>query len=280
MTKLFDIGLPKTRREVLQIAENVATAKEMLKKHTYRLDGGDGFWSVIQECLDATAGVRIDAINEENMKKYFDLLEEVYNELDFKDHPERIYNMDETGMPLDPKVVVPKGQKKVRYRCSGQKSQITVIGCGNATSQTIPPYIIFAAKQLNRLWMKDEVPGSRYAVSDNGRIDQDLFHFWMTEHFLDHAVAARPLQLLLDGHSSHFKPETIRFAQEHGIVVFCLPPHTTHKCQPLDCSFFGPLKVHWRDVIHSFHQKYLTAGINCLFKEAWLRAITPQLLTS
>ena len=58
---------------------------------------------------DATAGVRIDAINEENMKKYFDLLEEVYNELDFKDHPERIYNMDETGMPLDPhppKVVV------------------------------------------------------------------------------------------------------------------------------------------------------------------------------
>ena len=87
LTKLFDIGLPKTRREVLQIAENVATAKEMLKKHTYRLDGGDGFWSVIQECLDATAGVRIDAINEENLNKYFDLLEEVYNELDFKDHP-------------------------------------------------------------------------------------------------------------------------------------------------------------------------------------------------
>ena len=83
---------------------------------------------------DSTADVGIDAINEENMTKYFDLLEEVYNELDFKDHPQRIYNMDETGMPSDPrppKVVVPKGRKKVRYRCSGQKSQITVIGCGN-----------------------------------------------------------------------------------------------------------------------------------------------------
>ena len=83
---------------------------------------------------DSTADVGIDAINEENMTKYFDLLEEVYNELDFKDHPQRIYNMDETGMPLDPrppKVVVPKGRKKVHYRCSGQKSQITVIGCGN-----------------------------------------------------------------------------------------------------------------------------------------------------
>ena len=83
---------------------------------------------------DSTAGVGIDAINEENMTKYFDLLEEVHNELDFKDHPQRIYNMDETGMPSDPrppKVVVPKGRKKVCYRCSGQKSQITVIGCGN-----------------------------------------------------------------------------------------------------------------------------------------------------
>ena len=50
-------------------------------------------------------------------------MEEVYDELDFKNHPERIYNnvMDETGMLLDPhlpKVVVPKGQNKVRYRCS------------------------------------------------------------------------------------------------------------------------------------------------------------------
>ena len=196
---------------------------------------------------DVTAGVCMDAINEDNMRKYFDLLDEVFNELDFKDHPERIYNMDETGMPLDPrppKVVAPKGQKKVRYRCSGQKSQITIIGCGNAIGQTVPPYIIFAAKQLNHLWMKDEVPGSRYAVSDNGRIDPDLFHFWMTEHFLEHAVAGCPLLLLLDGHSFHFKPETIKFAKDHGIVVFCLPPHTTHECQPLDCSFFGLLKVH------------------------------------
>ena len=59
--------------------------------------------------------------------------------------------------------------------------------------------------------MKDEVAGSRYAVSDNGWIDQELFHYLMTDHFLAHAVASRPLLLLLDGHSSHFKPETIQF---------------------------------------------------------------------
>ena len=88
------------------------------------------------------------------MKEYFDLLREVYDEYEFDSHPECIYNMDETGVPLEPhppKVIAKRGQKKVRYRTSGQKAQTTVIGCGSATGQIIPPFIIYAAKQLNPL---------------------------------------------------------------------------------------------------------------------------------
>ena len=62
----------------------------------------------------------------------------------------------------------------------------------------------------------------------------------MQEHFITNAVSHRPLLLLLDGHSSHFQPKTIELAQEKGVVVFCLPPHTTNECQPLDVSFFLP----------------------------------------
>lgn len=42
---------------------------------------------------------------------------------------ECIYNMDETGVPLTPrppKIVARRGQKKVRYRTSGQKAQVVV----------------------------------------------------------------------------------------------------------------------------------------------------------
>ena len=181
------IGLGKTSHEVMRIAEGVAAQKEILKGSKISC----GWWrrfctrnpGVSLRSGDATAGIRIDAVNEENMLQYFSLLREVYDDLDFDGHPERIYNMDETGVPLDPrppKVVAKKGQRKVRYRCSGQKGQITVIGCANATGHTIPPLIIFAAKQLNPNWMKDELPGTSYAVSDNGWIDQDLFHFWLT----------------------------------------------------------------------------------------------------
>jgi len=109
----------------------------------------------------------------------------------FADHPEAIYNMDETGMPLEPrppKVVAQKGQKKVRYQTSGQKQQITVIGCGSTVGQVIPLFIIFAAKQLNYLWMNNEVPGFRFAVSENGWVDHELFSFFLIKHFMNYAV--------------------------------------------------------------------------------------------
>ena len=143
--------------------------------------------------------------------------------------------MDETGVPLEPrppKVVTRKVQKKVRYRTSGQKAQITVLRCATAAGQTLPPFIIFAAKQLNPLWTRNEVPGTRYGVSDKGWADQELFHIWLKEHLLTNAVAQRPLLLLLDGHSSHFKPQCIQFAKDNGSLSFVSHP-TTYECQPL-----------------------------------------------
>ena len=51
----------------------------------------------------------------ENITAYFDLLKEVFDELELRDHPECIYNMDKTGMPLEPhplRIVAKKRSKK------------------------------------------------------------------------------------------------------------------------------------------------------------------------
>ena len=80
--------------------------------------------------------IRKNAVNSENLNEYFDLLQEVLQKNNFADHPEAIYNIDETGMQLEPhspKLVAQKGQKKVRYQTSGQKQQITV--CGSAVGR-------------------------------------------------------------------------------------------------------------------------------------------------
>ena len=98
---------------------------------------------------DGTSGIRMDAANTENMKAYFEELREIFDDYNFYEHPEAIYHMDETGVPLDPtppKIITAKGQKKVRYCTSGKKQQIAITGCGNTTGQAMLPFIIFAAK--------------------------------------------------------------------------------------------------------------------------------------
>ena len=141
--------------------------------------------------------------------------------------------MDETGVPLEPrppKIVSQKGEKKIQYQTSGQKQQITVIGCGSATGQCLPPFVIFAAKQLNHLWTANEVNGSRFAVSD---MDHELFYCFLQKHFLTNAVSHRPLMLLLDGHSSNCDLTSLKFARDKGIIIFaCL--HT----QPMSVNLW------------------------------------------
>ena len=237
---------------------------------------------------DATANVRMDCLNLDTMKQYFSLLKDALQEHGVMDSPAQIYNVDETGMPLDhrpPKIVTRKGQKNVCYRTSGNKSQITVIGCISAVGQAIPPFVIFDAKNLNVEWTNGEVPGTTYGLSEKGWVDTELFRGWLVDHFLKHAVATRPLFLLLDGHSSHYQPELIHFAKDHDIFLFCLPPHTTHESQPLDTTVFGPLKQHWRSVCHEYMQsnpgKLVTKyQFSPLLNKAWMLTMTPSNICS
>ena len=89
----------------------------------------------------------------------------------------------------------------------------------------------------------------------------------------------------MDGHSSHYDPDSIRFARDHSVIIFCLPPHTTHEAQPLDVSFFGPLKKNWSRVCHDFIQsspgKAITKfNFSELFSRAWLKICLPAVICS
>ena len=95
---------------------------------------------------DPTANIKVNCLNKEVITDYFEGCPQLLS------LPSRIYNVDETGMALDshaPKVVAKRGQKKVRYRTSGNKSQITIIVCVSASGQCIPPFVIFDTKRLN-----------------------------------------------------------------------------------------------------------------------------------
>jgi len=167
----------------------------------------------------------MDAINEETISDYFALLQSVMQEHKILNSPGQIYNVDESGVPLDPKaptVVAKTGAKKVRYRSTGRKGQITI---GSATGQVIPSSVIFEAKGVNNAWTNGGLPGMTYGYSDSGWITTDMFESWLSDHFLKHAVREHPLLLLLDGHSTHYQPEVVRYAKKM-MHCFCVCLHT------------------------------------------------------
>lgn len=66
-------------------------------------------------------------------------------------------------------------------------------------------------------------------------------------HVVNRNFSKRPILLILDGHGSHLTDRMIELAIEHDIHLYCLPPHTTHRLQPLDVGVFGPLQRRWEE---------------------------------
>ena len=87
---------------------------------------------------------RARATDEEVMDNYFDLLEATLQEYDLLGKPGQIFNLDESGFPLNPKPlkgVFDKGTKNPSAYCTGDKAQITVLACVNAIGNSIPPMV-------------------------------------------------------------------------------------------------------------------------------------------
>ena len=251
------IGYPHTKSQLF------ALVQQMIDNKGIRATVSNGWWERFvgrnpQLSLRSAVPLsmaRAMATDSDVISKYFDILEDCLTQNSILDKPGIIFNCDETGLPLNPKctkIVDKTGSKNPCFVTGGDKAQLTVLACCSAAGYAIPPFVIFDRQTLNQAMTKGEVPGTLYGLSTNGWINSDLFYHWFVNHFLQYVPPARPLLLLLDGHSSHYSPATIRLAAENQIVMFVLPPHTTHIAQPLDRGCFSPLKTAWRWVCHEF----------------------------
>ncbi|XP_041377957.1 mucin-5AC-like [Gigantopelta aegis] len=96
-------------------------------------------------------------------------------------------------------------------------------------------------------------------------MQMDLFVSWF-KHFVKSSGASKdnPVLLILDGHATHTKNlEVIDLARENGVVLLCLPPHCSHRMQPLDVSFMKPLSTYYDQEL-----------------EKWLRNNTGRVVTT
>ncbi|XP_036334788.1 uncharacterized protein LOC118745442 [Rhagoletis pomonella] len=268
--------------------------KPVFSQEIERKDWFNGFCKRHREILSlrrptSTSFDRAKGFTRHNVSSFFNLLEDEYIKHNFS--ATRIWNVDETGLSVvqsrQPKVIAQKGKRQIGAMTSAERgSLITVITYMSAGGSFVPPYFIFPRKNSHPLLMKDAPPGAKFSCHLSGWVQIPIFTNWF-KHFLEFTKPTKeePALLILDGHYSHTRNiELIDLARENGVVILSLPPHFTHKMQPLDKTFMGPLKVYYSDEVRRFTReqarKVTLYDLVGLFTKAYLRVQTSQIALS
>ena len=68
--------------------------------------------------------------------------------------------------------------------------------------------------------------------------------------------------LIIDGYSSHVNLEFFNACDQRCILVLILPPHFTHRLQPLDVKLFAPLaSLYTKGLNDLIHESYAMVSI-------------------
>lgn len=214
-----------------------------------------------------------------------------------------IYNFDEKGFMIGfsrtkKRIVSVQALKRKRIigaSHDGNREFITCMATCRADGASLPPALIYAGESpgLQSSWVEDfdaEKDRVWFASSKNGWSDDKIGLGWIEEYFerlTGHITSPRDYRLLIvDGHSSHVNLEFITFADAHRILLAILPPHSTHRLQPLDVGLFGPLSNYYSQAIDRLLVEgqgitYLSKrDFYSLFIEAWSKAFTANNIRS
>jgi hypothetical protein len=243
---LFGLTTVDVRKLAFQLAEKLHIKHRFdTSSKMAGLDWLRGFLSRNSELSirnpQGTSLSRAVGFNRPKVNQFFELYKNLLSKGNFDGT--KIWNMDETGITTvqkPTKIVATKGKRQVSKLTSGERGQlVTAICCMSASGQFTPPMLIFPRTRMSDLLMKDAPVGSIGVASPSGWTDSELFVQWL-QHFVKSTGSRETNQqiLILDGHHSHKTLDAVMFARENGVHMITLPPHSTHKLQPLDRSFF------------------------------------------
>ncbi|CAH2004705.1 unnamed protein product [Acanthoscelides obtectus] len=189
------------------------------------------------------------AVNEEAIKNYFNHLKMEIENIP----PHLIYNYDETNLVDDPgkkKVLTKRGTKYPEAIKNSTKAAFSLMMCGNAAGQLLPPYVNYKAEHLWDTWTEGGPSNTRYNRSKSGWFDANSFEDWFFTTVIPALRREEGKKVIIgDNLSSHLSYKVVKACEDHNIAFVALPPNSTHLTQPLDVAYFRPLKVHWRKIL-------------------------------
>jgi hypothetical protein len=126
-----------------------------------------------------------------------------------------------------------------------QGINVTMLAFVNAAGKAFPGtrHLHFPRVKVNLTKMINLPDGFLPLACPSGWMTSELFLLSL-QHLLKNVKCSpeKPILLILDNQTSHISYPVVEFCKKSGIVLFTLPPNTSHVTQPLDKCFFGPMK--------------------------------------
>ena len=176
--------------------------------------------------------------------------------------PRRVFNTDESCIQLAPptgKVISITGWKNVyEVAPAAEKSNLTFLGTYNANGETVTPMIVYPYIRLPAEISSNIPRDFHVAQTESGWMTSKLFYEFIANPFtnwLNEHKIQRPVILFVDGHKTHITLQTSVLCQDNGIILYLLPPNTTHILQPADVGPFRPMKHYWREEVIEFQRR-------------------------
>ena len=120
----------------------------------------------------------------------------------------------------------------------------------------VPPAVLFSGVNFNPEYSVGFPDNFYLGFTRNDWIETSQFYAWLTNHFVKYIPPLRPIAMLLDGHSPHIDFYVVEFCTANGILLFRLPPHSSHALQSADRGFFGNFKSNFSKAVIKFTVQY------------------------
>ena len=122
-----------------------------------------------------------------------------------------------------------------------------------AFGNLVPPMFIYPRVHFKNHMLTGAPTVSIAGAPPTGWSNQRLFGDYLQHFFACERPCKEDLVLLiLDNFESHLLIPAINMAKENGILLLTLPPHTSRKLEPLDCTVFGPYKTYYNACLNDW----------------------------